>query len=153
MAPEVFFTVCYSKSRLSSSVVGKHSFHPAILADHSRRRVRWEDYPGATEQAGHTIRGTFATGLSDANMRRLDVFEGSEYERRKVKVKVLGDGDGDDGGSGAQDTEEVEAWVYIFNNPGRLEEKEWDYEEFRREKLQRWSRADYVFEGTPAATD
>ena len=145
MAPEVFFTVCYNMSRPPPALAKEHSFHPARLKGYSRRRVQSEDYPGITEQEGHFVRGTLATGLTATNLYRLDYFEGSEYERRRAKVEVLKAGSGD--GKTEEIWEEVEASVYVFRSPSRLEAREWDYDEFRREKLRKWSRADYVFEG------
>jgi len=146
MAPEVFFTVCYNMSRPPPALANDHSFHPAVLPGFSRRRVKTEDYPGITEQEGHEVRGTLATGLTETNIYRLDYFEGGEYERRILKVKVLKHKN--DGGPEGEEWEDVNASVYVFQNPDRLEAREWDYEEFRREKLQKWSRADYVFDGT-----
>jgi len=147
MAPEVFFTVCYNMSKPPPSLASEHAFHPAVLSGYSRRRVKLADYPGIIEQDGHTVRGTLATGLTQANLYRLDYFEGNEYERQTVKVKVdkagVSNGDDDDGGGGGG----VEAYVYVFKNPARLESREWDYDEFRREKLRHWSRADLVFDG------
>ena len=145
MAPEVFYTVCYNMSRPPPALAMEHSFHSALLPGFSRRRVKLVDYPGITEQDGHVVRGTLATGLTKTNLYRLDHFEGAEYERRKVKVRVSKQKDGGD--YAGEDWDEVEAHVYVFTNPARLEAREWDYDEFRREKLRKWSRADYVFEG------
>lgn len=36
---------------------------------------------------------------------------------------------------------------YIFLNKKHLEFKEWDFAEFKRDKLTKWTRAGYVFEG------
>ncbi len=143
MAAEVFFTVCYDMSRPRASLASEHSFLPAVLSGYSRRRVAHQDYPGVIEQAGHSVRGTLARGLTAANLHRLDYFEGFEYERRRLKVTVLSE---DGAGTDAAE-EEVEAFVYVFKDPARLESREWDYDEFRREKLKHWSRADYAFDG------
>lgn len=60
-------------------------------------------------------------------MRLLDVFEGKQYRRVGVRVSVLGG-------------EEVEALTYLFTaGEEGLEEGEWDFEEFRREKARYWS--------------
>ncbi|KLU93023.1 hypothetical protein MAPG_11962 [Magnaporthiopsis poae ATCC 64411] len=66
-------------------------------------------------------------------MAKLDFFEGSEYERRTVRVRLL------DGGA------EVETQVYVFKQSMDLEDREWDFDEFRRDKLKLWAREDYVF--------
>ncbi|RMZ84085.1 hypothetical protein DV737_g1255, partial [Chaetothyriales sp. CBS 132003] len=86
----------------------------------------------------------------------LDIFEGSQYERQRVKVRLL---------RGIEDNEarrpqrpefetsleqeenleqevgveEVEAHTYIWiDDPSALEPKEWDFEEFKRDKMQAW---------------
>lgn len=77
------------------------------------------------------MRGSYVTGLRDQDIRLLDVFEGTYYERVKVKVELL---DGDRKG------EEVEASTYLFiQGEDLLEDGEWDFEEFRREKANDWS--------------
>lgn len=72
------------------------------------------------------------TGLTDAEIVRLDYFEGSEYEREWVEVEVLGVG------GEVKEVKRTETYVYTAGER-RLEEKEWDYEEFRREKLRNWA--------------
>lgn len=76
----------------------------------------------------------YVTGLTDANMYHLDQFEGSEYDRKTVKVRLLSKV-GDDKGNGNVEGEEVECEVYVFNNPGELEDREWDFHEFRTQKM------------------
>jgi hypothetical protein len=79
------------------------------------------------------------SGLTDGDIWRLDIFEGSDYTRKRVKVRVLKEGEGkaEDGYKGQG--EEVEAETYIWTaSPDALEEEEWDFEEFVREKMSRW---------------
>ncbi|TRX95318.1 hypothetical protein FHL15_003649 [Xylaria flabelliformis] len=121
-----------------------HQFQPAILHGHCRRRVKWADYPGVIPDPNHEVRGMYVTGLTDANMYHLDQFEGSEYDRKTVKVRLLSKV-GDDKGNGNVEGEEVECEVYIFNNPGELEDREWDFHEFRTQKMKKWTREDYGF--------
>jgi hypothetical protein len=104
------------------------------------------DYPGIIEDPAHAVRGTYATGLTEANMRRLDLFEGGRYVRKKVKVNLLTKV-GNDKGEGNVEGEEKVAEVYVFKKRDDLEDKEWDLEEFRREKMHLWTREGYVFEG------
>jgi len=139
MAAEVFYSVCYGTKDVHSSIAQLHTFHPAILHGYCRRRVQWADYPGIIEDEEHQVFGTYTTGLTDANMQKLDYFEGSEYVRRKVKVKLLTEV-GDATGEGNVEGEEVEAEVYVFKEKEGLEDKEWDLEEFRREKMRLWTR-------------
>jgi hypothetical protein len=86
-------------------------------------------------------------GLTDGDLWRLDIFEGSEYERRKVKVRILEENNKSKDGLGnlSQKEEdniegpEVEAETYIWTAGAQnLEESEWDFAEFVREKMKWW---------------
>ncbi|KAL2179024.1 AIG2-like family-domain-containing protein [Thermothelomyces heterothallicus CBS 202.75] len=145
MLPEVFYSVCYGSKNVPEAIAKQHTFQPAILHGYCRRRVRYADYPGIVEDKDHDVFGTFATGLTGANMAKLDYFEGSQYVRKTVTVRLL-DKLGNLKGEGNVEGAEREAQVYVFQNKQDLEEKEWDLEEFRREKLRFWTRAGYVFE-------
>ncbi|KAK4137535.1 hypothetical protein BT67DRAFT_438787 [Trichocladium antarcticum] len=145
MVPDVFYSVCYGSKDVPKAIAQLHSFHPALLHGYCRRRVRYADYPGIIEDEGHQVFGSFTTGLTSANMDKLDYFEGSQYVRRKVSVKLL-DKVGGENGEGNVEGEERTAEVYVFLDRNDLEDQEWDLEHFRREKLARWTRAGYVFE-------
>ncbi|KAJ2992290.1 hypothetical protein NUW58_g2215 [Xylaria curta] len=130
MAPEVFFTVCYRFSTDNVAVLKSlHQFQPAMLHGYCRRRVKFADYPGITPDPDHEVR---------------DKFEGSEYERKTVRARLLSKV-GDDKGNGNVEGEEVECEVYVFKNQGELEDREWDFEEFRTQKMKKWMREDYGF--------
>ncbi|KAI0167041.1 BtrG-like protein [Hypoxylon sp. FL1284] len=146
MAPEVFSSVCYGSSLDKASLVKTlHEFKPAILHEYCRRRVRGVDYPGIFPDKDHQVRGTYVTGLTDANMTKLDFFEGGEYERRTVKVRLLSKV-GDDKGHGNVEGDEVSCDVYVFLDSNELEDREWDYEEFRTQKMKKWTRAGHEFD-------
>ena len=105
---------------------------PAILSGYRRHRVLRADYPAITKDStpGASVRGTLATGLTDNDVRRLDIFEGSEYERVPVKVVPIST-------SGQQ--EEIVAETYVWIAPqSRLEDAEWDFETFVKEKMRFW---------------
>ncbi|EME43479.1 hypothetical protein DOTSEDRAFT_72754 [Dothistroma septosporum NZE10] len=105
---------------------------PAILHSHQRRKVKNADYPGLITQSNSSVWGTYVTGLTANDIWRLDIFEGDEYERRKVKVRLLEE-------SGEKEGEEVEAETYVWiSGEDRLEDSEWDFEEFRRDKMRFW---------------
>lgn len=94
------------------------------------------------------------TGLTDSDIWRLDIFEGSEYERVKVtcellenqppktysNVRVTGTDRVHFGATyNANGREEVEAETYLWiGGEERLEEREWDFAEFQREKMRFW---------------
>lgn len=85
------------------------------------------------------MRGTFVTGLTDNDIWRLDIFEGDEYERRVVKVRVLEAAGDEMTGEGNVEGEEVEAETYVWiSGAERLEESEWDFESFKKDKMKYW---------------
>ncbi|KAJ5104670.1 hypothetical protein NUU61_002017 [Penicillium alfredii] len=118
-------------------------------------------------QARTSVRGTLVSGLTDGDMYRLDLFEGDEYVRELVSVRLLQDhdassapvlssasastGSGDHlrdvldvvGAESAEEGDEVAAIAYVWvAGTEQLEEAEWDFETFKREKLERWIGAD-----------
>lgn len=139
---------------------------PALLPDYRRRRVKFADYPAVTPAPGATVRGTYVEGLTVQDFWRLDLFEGDQYERRAVKVRLVKrQGEGTrgaqtawvDGGMGPDAKElkeeeleekEVETVTYVWKEPEHyLEQREWDFGEFVREKLWRWAGTDADEEG------
>jgi hypothetical protein len=106
------------------------------------------------------VRGTLVEGLTDGDIWRLDIFEGSEYKRRKVSVRVLETKKGNEEmGDFSQkeddniEGEEVEAETYIWiAGANRLEQQEWDFAEFVKDKMKNWvgeegAEADEGFKG------
>ncbi|KAK1760700.1 AIG2-like family-domain-containing protein [Echria macrotheca] len=152
MVPGVFFSVILGDGNPGPEVRKLYSFTPAILHGYCRRRVAGADYPGITEDPAHSVFGTFVTGITGANMWRLDCFEGGQYERRTVRVRLL-DKVGNAQGEGNVEGEERKADVYVFLAEGDLEDKEWDLEEFRRDKLRYWTRGGYTFEDEADSDD
>ncbi|KAH8766905.1 AIG2-like family-domain-containing protein [Hyaloscypha sp. PMI_1271] len=151
MAPEVLHRVCYGPGAVGNDpaktfLASQLLVQPAILHDYCRHRVRGCDYPGIVPETGHTVRGTFVTGLTDGDIFRLDAFEGNEYERIKVKVELV-----------EVSGRFVEASTYMYAAGEEcLEKKEWSYEEFRRDKIHRWAddsneyqQVDDAVEGDP----
>ncbi|RGP79985.1 hypothetical protein FLONG3_1929 [Fusarium longipes] len=141
MAPEVFFTVCYGQANPPQVIKDMHTFTPAILEGYCRHRVRHADYPAVVAEKGHSVRGVYATGLTDANVSRLDMFEGSEYDKESVKVKLL-----NKDGTPSNKGETKDTTVYVFNSPENLEKREWDFEEFRKTKMKNWTRGGLAFD-------
>ncbi|KAA8573963.1 hypothetical protein EYC84_005505 [Monilinia fructicola] len=144
MAPEVLHRVIYGSSRHLPSA--SLTITPALLPDYCRHRVRSVDYPGIIFEPGHTVRGTYVTGLTPQNMQCLDWFEGSQYERKVVTVKILAPKDEElVHGSSSIMAEAVETGVekqaqtYVFIDLNFLEKGEWDFELFRAEKLKNWA--------------
>ncbi|KXH43325.1 AIG2-like family protein [Colletotrichum nymphaeae SA-01] len=149
MEPKVFFTVVQGNGNPPQAIKDLYTFTPALLHDHTRHRVQLADYPGMIPEAGGSVLGIYATGLTDANVLKLDFFEGSEYEKKMVTVKVRS-GDGASAGAGdgtEQKEEDKQAMAYIYKRPENLERVEWSFEEFRKDKMHVWTRESYVFEG------
>lgn len=155
MVPQVLYRVCYGTPFPTPSQVSHLSFQPAVLPGYVRRKVRGRDYPGITPAvAPMFVRGTYVHGLTDGDMWRLGIFEGSEYERRQVKVRLLTQA-GVDGEAPAKEDildllekcvegeEEVETDTYVYiAGDARLEEVEWNFAEFKRDKMRRWAGVD-----------
>ena len=156
MAPEVLHRVCHGSSSPSNPIYATHNLkiYAAILPAHRRHRVKSADYPAVLPHDSSTVRGTYVTGLTDSDIWRLDIFEGSEYERAKVTCKLLeaqppktysgihtsgnevvhlGSVFGGDG----MEVVETETYMWI-GGEARLEEGEWDFEEFQKEKMRFW---------------
>ncbi|KAL3426521.1 AIG2-like family protein [Phlyctema vagabunda] len=137
MAPEVLYRVCDSDSQgRRKSQVDRLSVTPALLRDHCRHRVYHCDYPGMIPEQGKTVRGTYVTGLTDLDMMLLDQFEGPQYTRTHVEVELL---EHEHSQAGENVGSRRVAQTYVFRDQEDLEKVEWDYEEFRREKLHNWA--------------
>ena len=143
MAPQVLHRVLYGSTTPHSSQLEALKIQPAILPKYVRHRVAHCDYPAIlpSPEPSASVRGTYVQGLTAADQWRLDIFEGDEYERVKVTLRPL-NADGEQG-------HEVEAETYVWVAPkDDLEESEWDFEEFRREKISRWVGSSIEYEGT-----
>ncbi|KAL9138442.1 MAG: hypothetical protein Q9175_000326 [Cornicularia normoerica] len=141
MAPQVLYRVVYGTTNPTPSQISRLIIEPAILPQYTRRRVRDCDYPAIipSREPGACVRGTYVRGLTSDAQRRLDLFEGSQYERIRLRLNLL-DEKGNEG-------EEMEAETYVWAEDIRgLEDGEWDFEEFRREKMGRWIGNDEEYE-------
>ena len=100
--------------------------------------------PPASVQEGASVLGSLVSGLTDGDVRRLDQFEGSQYEKCQVRVCMLRSIASSSQEERLKDTlnaqthvaeegEEIEATAYVWIS-GRewLEDAEWDFETFKR---------------------
>ncbi len=145
MAPQVLHRVCHGTADPGKSVRNSSLLvRPAVLHSYRRHKVRDADFPAVvpSSSASHSVRGTLVTGLRDSDVRRLDIFEGSMYERRKVTVKLLAKvGHAD--GTGNVEGHKVETEMYVWRlGRNHLEDDEWDFAEFVRDKMHRWVGAE-----------
>jgi gamma-glutamylcyclotransferase (GGCT)/AIG2-like uncharacterized protein YtfP len=109
----VYGTLLYPK--LWQRLVRRRYRHaPARLPDHRRLQVRGEGYPGLIRCKGESVEGCVYFGIQPQDLRRLDHYEGEQYEQRVVTVE-LGDGT------------PVRAITYLFKKPyrARLAKREW----------------------------
>lgn len=72
MEPQVFYSVCYNDRSPPKEIKAMHTFAPAVLHGYCRRRVRGADYPGMIEDAEHCVFGMVVSGLTTANLQKLD---------------------------------------------------------------------------------
>ncbi|KIJ57819.1 hypothetical protein HYDPIDRAFT_103800 [Hydnomerulius pinastri MD-312] len=102
-----FFYGTLMHPKILQRVIGNDGSHlqicPALLPDYTRHRISAADYPGIVAYAQsramfdhdleleeRCVRGSLVTGLSDDDIRLLDIFEGNEYTRDLVSVHPLG---------------------------------------------------------------
>ena len=133
MVPQVLHRVIYGSTTPHESQLAAVKIFPALLPNHRRHRVVGCDYPAIVESSDESacVRGTYVEGLTAADMWRLDIFEGDEYERVSVSLRLLDQG----GVPGESKVAETYRWIMPSE---QLEDREWDFEEFRRDKLRDW---------------
>ncbi|CAG8205049.1 unnamed protein product [Penicillium nalgiovense] len=177
MVPQILHRVIHGQADPEPWQKAMLRFQPAILHGYRRHRVENADYPGIvvvpetqpeTESpapktsAGTSVIGTLVSGLTDGDVYRLDRFEGSEYEKRRVTVRLLREKQGGEhshagegvtaesqlremlnAGAESAGEGEVSAVTYVYT-AGRdmLEDAEWDFGSFKRDKLAWWVGAD-----------
>lgn len=103
-------------------------YTPAVLHSHRRYPVLGADYPAVLfdETGKHHVKGHLYYPRNDDEWRRLDVFEGSLYQRIQVVVMTEGG--------------EVEAEMYLWDRGKEEldEERSWDLGFFERERVGDW---------------
>jgi len=143
MAPRVLDRVCHGPDLPNSTtrhINAALTIRPALLKGFRRHRVLHADYPGIVPDETGTVRGTVVSGLTDGDIWRLDIFEGDEYERRAVQAHLIvanQDGTSEPAASDLGASVDCETYVWIAGKR-QLEDREWDFEEFVREKIGRW---------------
>lgn len=152
MVPAVLHRVCYGTSYPGKA--SSLSFSHAILHKHRRHKVRFCDYPAvipSSSSSSSSVRGTYVRGLTDGDIRRLDIYEGDEYVRKVVKIRTLAQAWDDDAGIGnveeeAEEEVETETYLWIAGEDA-LEESDWDFDEFKKDKLRSWLMLDGHYAG------
>ena len=164
MAPEILHRVIHGRADPEPWQKATLRFQPAELQGYRRHRVHGADYPGIVASPDSTVLGILVSGLTDGDVHRLDQYEGIEYAQECVKVRTLNE----EAASSNQDTSKergelrnaleasgvnisedgsngnmTEAVVYVWiGGLEHLEQTEWDFETFKRDKLAWWVNAD-----------
>ncbi|KAN0093176.1 hypothetical protein V8E55_003960 [Tylopilus felleus] len=133
---------------------------PALLLDYTRHKIHGADYPGIVPYSQsqamfsrdlapeeRSVRGSLVVGLSERDMRLLDIFEGDEYTRELVHVHPLGplvalsNMDATIAEVPPQNELEttLEVNTYVWCRPlSQLQPKLWTFEEFVKENAWKW---------------
>lgn len=172
MVPAILHRIIHGSSTPEPWQKALLTTRPALLPGYRRYRVQNADYPAIlpyTPPEASSVLGVVVTGLTEGDVLRLDVFEGTMYEKRAVKVRVpkssssssssssKDDNNEDDkslqkgldqaahltGKQEEDEMEEVEATTYVWTDPEQDLDMgaEWDFESFKRDKLTWWITA------------
>ncbi|KAF8134919.1 hypothetical protein EV363DRAFT_1447730 [Boletus edulis] len=162
----VFFNGTLMHPSILKRVIGHDGSYlqirPALLLGYTRHKTNGGDYPGMVpysqsrvmfsrdlEPEERSVRGSMVVGLSDKDMRLLDIFEGDEYTRELVHVHPLGPSISIDN---VEVTGEVppipppnelettiEVFTYVWCRPlSELQPKLWSFKEFIEESAWKW---------------
>jgi gamma-glutamylcyclotransferase (GGCT)/AIG2-like uncharacterized protein YtfP len=67
-------------------VVGRYRSVVATLTDHGRFAVAEQSYPGMIPSLGATVEGVLYLEVDEADVARLDHFEGDDYARTSIAL-------------------------------------------------------------------
>ncbi|OBT88593.1 hypothetical protein VE02_03940 [Pseudogymnoascus sp. 03VT05] len=151
MVPQILYRVCYGTENPRTELISHLRLSPALLRNYSRRKVLNADFPAVIAQKDHTVLGTLISGLTKEDVKWLDQFEGDMYKRVFVKVEALETEVFDAHGNikakamekvnASKEGEKnmVRAETYVWDlSKDRLENEEWLFADFRREKMKNW---------------
>lgn len=122
----------------SRVVEGQYSSFGATLSGYRRHAVAGETYPAVMPLAGSSVQGLVYENVSQSDIDRLDLFEGREYRREKASVT---DAHG----------QSVSAHFYLWLEPTKALDQDWDIEHFKAEGLKRFM-ATYVVQARRRGT-
>ncbi|KAK9478558.1 hypothetical protein V1514DRAFT_330999 [Lipomyces japonicus] len=131
MSPQVVSRVLYGKSQVSDQTLPR--FQHATLHGYSRSKINNVAYPAVIKDSKSSVKGMLVTGISDAELAKLDEFEGDEYERRAVEVIT------DEG------KKRLHTNCYIWiDDIDRLTGTDWNFDEFMGNKFNTWIETESI---------
>ena len=96
---------------------------PAILKGYKMYCVKDCDYPAIINEEGAETKGKILLNIDDFDLKILSVYEGDEYEWRKIKVLC--------------NDKLEDAITFVWSNGvDRLESRGWDFADFQKERLE-----------------
>ncbi|KAG8749830.1 hypothetical protein FRC14_001065 [Serendipita sp. 396] len=139
---------------------------PAILDGYIRHRVRWADFPavvlastshdffktGSSSADVDCVRGCYVSGLTEADMIRLDRFESGLYARKEIELRLLLEPvhgldaidlqsliDPKMEGIHSAEVQTRKALTYVWSQSlYKLEAEPWSFTDFVAQKLEYW---------------
>ena len=102
-------------------VAGTHRCVEARLDDHVRHAIHGETYPGMVPAVGSQVAGILHLDVDEADLERLDRFEGEDYRRETVDV-VTNEG-----------STRADAYLYLLHD--RLSASAWEPDAFAMERF------------------
>ncbi|EHL01519.1 BtrG-like protein [Glarea lozoyensis ATCC 20868] len=138
MVRQILFRVIYAdenadRDTVHNALISQMTWKPALLRNHMRHRIKSVAYPAVAPHKGKNVQGILVSGLTDGDIRRLDRFEGDQYDRKVLGVELLGE----DGVFGTGGNVEAEVYMWNYKYEG-LRRGEWSIEEFREVHLSKW---------------
>ena len=118
---------------VANAVIGFYATEPAKLLNYQRLKIFFNKielpYPALIYNKGKTTNGILFRNLNEEYIDLLDQYEGEDYSRIKVNIQAQ--------------SEIIEAWVYVWNNPsGAKLNGNWDINEFIRKHLLEYLNSD-----------
>jgi len=106
-------------------VRGAYAFALAKLPGYARKKIQGEVYPAMFPHPGSIVEGRVYFDLSEEDLRRLDFFEGEQYERTEVVVECV------------SDSSAINCCAYLFKPRYHdlLLSEDWSFEEFLQKGL------------------
>lgn len=111
-------------SEITEKLTGKtFETTPAVLEGYKMYCVKDCDYPAIVGEVGAETKGKILINVDDSALKILSVFEGDEYEEKKITVLI----------NGKPQVALAFVWVKGIEY---LENKKWDFQEFKKYSLE-----------------